>query len=482
MLRARFPESGPLPFADLHPLNDWTGPSATLTLWRPSATSIASAGAAAVSPVQPSYEQEQHLRAYCACELRQEEMARILVVAWDEAGECDLAVMGQVVAAHVRRHDTYHSWFEERGDAIVRRVLADPALIEMEAVTVGEVTAEDWRRCVASTPSPFNWDCFRFGVLQRSAGFTCFAGIDHLHADSSVIAFLMDEIHGQYCALMEGKSARLARPGRYLDYCSSQRRRAASMTLADPEVREWVDFLRRNQGRMPQFPLPLGVVEDRCVAEYLHVDVLDRTGMATFEHACQAAGARVIGGLLACAAMAGRELAEIDHFGVVTPTTTRKSPRAFRTAGWCMGVVPIDFDVRARSFPELAVSLQRVFGERSRLAHVPVERVLELATGLPGIRPVATGGVMLSYMNMKRFALGAQIADDWQTVNGRTFISQGMAAQVALWFFHTRDGLTLTVSYPGNATARISMGRYLKVLLDTCRRVAIDSKNSSVSQ
>ncbi|RTE94113.1 acyltransferase [Bradyrhizobium sp. LVM 105] len=458
---------------DLRPLHDWSGPSAVLTLWRPSAASMESAKRAPVSPVLPSYEQEQHLRAFRACEQRHEAMARLLVVVWEEPGRCDLRAMTHVVTEHLRRHDTYHSWFEERGGAIVRHVLTEPAAIQMEPSTLGEICAEDWQKHVMATPAPFAWDCFRFGILQRASGFTCFASIDHLHADATIIAFLMTEIRSAYRAVLDGeRPLQLGSPGSYLDYCSSQRQRAAATTLADPEVNRWIAFLHRNGGRMPSFALPLGVLEDRYHAEYVHVDILEEAVMDAFESACHAAGARVIGGLLACAALTERELAGRSRYSVVTPTTTRRSPKAFRTSGWCVGVVPIDFDVQQRRFPELAFTAQRNFDERMSLAETPIELVLELAAGLPTVGSVATGGVMLSYMDVNVPPLSAQIAREWHQANGRVYINQGIAAQVAIWLFRTQRGLSLTAAYPANETARASMHRYVKAFADACRRAA----------
>lgn len=462
-----------MPVTDLRPLHGWSGRPAVLTLWSPSAASMESAKRAPVSRVLPSYEQEQHLHAFRACEQRQEAMARLLVVVWDESGRCDLKAMTYVVTAHVRRHDTYHSWFEQRGGAIVRHVLEDPAAIQMEPSTLGDVSAEDWQKHVVATPAPFVWDCFRFGVLQRASGFTCFASIDHLHADATVIAFLMTEIRSAYRAVIDGETpGHLGPPGSYLDYCTNQRQRAAATTLADPEVKRWIAFLQRNNGRMPAFALPLGVLEDRYYAEYVHVDILDDTVMDAFESACHASGARVIGGLLACAALTERELAGRSRYSVVTPTTTRRSPKAFRTTGWCVGVVPIDFDVQQRTFSELALTAQRNFDERLSLAEVPVELVLELAAGLPTVGAVATGGVMLSYMDVNVPPLSAQIAHEWHQANGRVYINQGIAAQVAIWLFRTHRGLSLTAAYPANGTARVSMHRYVDALAGACRRAA----------
>jgi hypothetical protein len=426
-----------------------------------------------VSSIPPSYEQEQHLRAFRACERRQEELARLLIVVWEEPGQCDLRAMSHVVTAHLRRHDTYHSWFEERGDAMLRHVLTDPAIIKLEPMTIGEVSAEEWQQHVMETPSPFTWDCFRFGILQRADGFTCFVSVDHLHADATVMAFLMEEVHAGYRAALDGEAPpRHASPGRYLDYCVSQRLRTDAAALTDPEVEEWVAFLARNGGRMPPFPLPLGVLDDRCLAEYVNLDILEAAGVANFEAACHASGARVIGGLLACAALTERDLAGTLRYSVVTPTTTRKSPDAFRTSGWCVGVVPIDFEFGNKSFAQLAVSAQHIFDERLHLANMPIERVLELAAALPEIRPAATGGVMVSYMDANLPPLSAHIAQSWHQARGQVYINQGMVAQVALWFFRTQRGLTLTAAYPANVTARSSMLRYVDALASMCREAA----------
>ena len=421
----------------------------------------------------PSYEQEQHLRSFRACERQQEEMARLLIVVWEEPGQCDLAVMSEVVTAHLRRHDTYHSWFEERGDRLVRHVFANPADICFEPKIIGEVSDKDWRHHATAVPSPFVWNCFHFGVLQRAGGFTCFGSIDHLHGDVSVIPLMMREIHSAYRAVIDkGMPLRTPTPLRYLDYCSSQRQRAAAMTLTDPEVSEWIAFLHRNHGRMPKFPLPLGIREDRCLAELVEIDLLDAAGTAAFEAACELSDARVIGGLLACAAMTERDLAGTASYGVVTPASTRRSSQAYKSAGWCMGLVPIDLEIGALGFSSLAATAQRVFDERLQMAGVPIERVLELAAGLPTIRPVATGGVMLSYNDMSRPPLTPQIEREWLQTSGRSHFNQGMAAQVAMWIFRTRRGLALTAAYPANATARGSMQRYLATLVETCRSVA----------
>jgi hypothetical protein len=68
--------------------------------------------------------------------------------------------------------------------------------------------------------------------------------------------------------------------------------------------------------------------------------------------------------------------------------------------------------------------------------------------------------------------LSAQIAREWHQANGRVYINQGVAAQVALWLFRTQRGLSLTAAYPANGTARASMHRYVNALAGACRRAA----------
>ena len=95
-----------------------------------------------------------------------------------------------------------------------------------------------------------------------------------------------------------------------------------------------------------------------------------------------------------------------------------------------------------------------------------------LAADLPTIRPVATGGVMLSYTDADRLPSNPHLARVWQQVNGRTYVNRGMAAQVAIWFVRTQRGLSLMASYPANEIARTSMTNYVEMFQNICRQVA----------
>ncbi len=454
--------------SDFRPLHEWNGPPGGLVVWRPTAETLAAVSEAPTSPVPPSHEQEQHLRAYRACERQGAEMARLLIVTWQEPGVCDLRAMTQVLNTYVQRHDTYHSWFREHDGGIERRLVQDPAILRFAAVDLGMASAADWQALVAATPSPFTWDCFRFGIVQHPESFTCFASIDHLHTDGSVSVTVWNGIGLEYRALADGTTpAGGSSRASYLEYCATQRERTAALTLTDPAVAGWLDVLHADGGHLPRSPLDLGTVPAQSLAELVTMDLLDAATADRFDAACREVGAKGLGGVLACTALAERSLLGTRHFGTVTPTTTRKSAAQFRMAGWCMGVVPISLDLTDASFRTLAAAAQRCFDERRPLADVPIERVFELARDLPGIEHGGAGGAMLSFMDTS-LPHKRQLTGPWHAAQGQVFINPGLAGQVALWFLRSPRGLGVSAAYPATATARASFAKYLHAIRVAC--------------
>lgn len=160
-------------------------------------------------------------------------MSRLMIFTWDLPGRCDLRAMNYAINAHVRRHDTYHSWFED-AEHIVRHTIADPADIELVAIEHGEMTPQDLREHI-STPHPLQWDCFFFGVIQSKDHFAFYASIAHLCVDPMIVGVLFKEIHLMYTALIAGAAPiELPPAGRYGDYCIRQRKELAALTPDSP--------------------------------------------------------------------------------------------------------------------------------------------------------------------------------------------------------------------------------------------------------
>ncbi len=446
-------------------IQSWVGAPGSVVSWSPSPASAEKVRQAPVSDVPPSYQQEQHIRAYRQHSADGLEMARLMIPAWKIAGRCDIRAMTFVVNAYLRRHDTFHSWFEfDESDRVVRHV-ADPADVKLVATQHGEMNSAQWQAQALDVPGPLQWDCFRFGVIQRSDHFTFYASIDHLHADAMFVVALFAEIHSNYAAVVEGGvPVRLPETGRYLDYCVRQREYTSALTLDSPEVAQWLDFLRKNDGSLPKFPMPLGDPNVPCTGEFDKVKLMDARDSERFEAVCASAGARFIGGAFACAALAERELTGIDTYNVITPTTTRRTPAEFAATGWFTGVVPISVPVAGKSFAEVARACQQAFDAGLPLANVPIERVMELAEGLPDIRKAGPGVPMLSYLDTGLPPLDPVVMAQWQKHEGTFYGGVGAANQIGMWVNRDTVETVISVGYPDNPVARESATQYVELM------------------
>ena len=444
-------------------IHDWTGTSGNIVSWHPSPASRTKVAGAPVSDVPPSYQQAQHLRGYRTHLRAGTDMARLNIPAWDMPGQCDLRAMSHVINAYLRRHDTYHSWFElTDGDEIVRHTVKNPRDIAFVPVQQGEMSAMQWREHVLATPDPLQWDCFAFGIIQRADHFTFYISIDHVHTDSMFMGLVLVEIHMMYAALAGGGGPIPLPPaGSYDDYCRRQDEFLAGITLDSPEVRDWITFAGRNDGTMPHFPLPLGDPAVPCGGDLVTVRLMDKQQSDRFESACTAAGARFIGGVFACAALAEHELTGSTDYHVITPTTTRRTPAEFQTTGWFTGTVPISVAVDPSSFGSTARSAQLSFDAGLPLGHVPFDRVLELADDSLGLRSPDPGVPMVSFLDAGLPPLSAGIIAEWERMNGKVYSDARAAYQVGLWVNRGERETTVTVAFPDNPIARESIERYL---------------------
>lgn len=453
-------------------VSDWTPPPGAAWLWRATSASLDTARRAPVSAVPPSYIQARHLRGFHEQRRRGLDMSRLLIVAFDIPGECDIRAMTYVFTAHLRRHDTYRSWFTFTGSGeIVRHTIADPADIELVAVEHGEMTPKQWQDHLLATPSPLEWDCFRFSIIQRDDHFTVCIGVDHLHVDPMFIGSVFWEIRAMYNALMDGEGPiALPAAGSYADYCLRERADTSALTLQSPEIRQWMEFFEHNDGSLPSFPLPLGDASPLTNGELLSLRLMDAHQTARFETACTAAGARFSGGVFAAAAHAEYELTGSRTYCAVTPVGTRNSPAEFLTTGWFIGHVPVAVPV-GRSFGETVRSAQTAFDCNTALAKVPFERVFELAPWLRTPSP-HSAFPMLSFLDAGLPPLSAVVSTQLNRMNTRAFSDGRIAARVCMWINKFHDETTVTASFPSNPIACESVARYLDTMKSVYLRVA----------
>ena len=450
-------------------IHDWVPDPGPTVSWHPSPAAIAKARQAPISAVPASYMQTEHLRTFRGYADRGFDMARLVIAAWDIPGRCDIRAMTHVINAHLRRHDTYRSWFEYTdAEHIVRRTVNDPADIEFVPTNHGEMTPTEWQELVLATPNPLQWDCFRFMLIQYADHFTFCVCVDHLHMDATFIGVLFIEIHMMYAALVGGRAPiRLAEVGSYYDYCVRHHQYTSGLTLNSPEVRAWIEFFENNDGTLPDCPVPLGDGSGSC--DLMSAQLMDERQTAGFESACIASGARFSGGVLACAALAEYELTGAETYYGIIATDTRSTPTDFMTTGWFTGFVPITVPVAAASFGDTVRAAQASFDSGKDLANVPFGRVLELA---PWLKRPERRVPLLFHLDSGIPPLSSVVNSHLDRMNARIWYDGGVPAQFDIRVNRFETETSVLVVFPNNPIARESVTRYIAALKSVYLRLA----------
>lgn len=449
---------------------DWAPEPGRIVCWAPSPRSLEKAKQAPVSDVPLSAMQEGHLRGFSRYAARGLDYARLVIGSGDEPGRCDIRVMSYVINSHLRRHKTYHSWFEydDTGD-IVRHTIGDPADIEFSPITHDEMTPSEWQQFVLSTPDPVQWDCFRFGIIQRADHFTLFSIVDHVHCDPTIISGLYTEIVKNYRALVKGAAlVNTPPPASHDDFCMREKQQVSALTVESPEVRRWIEFAENNDGTLPDFPLPLGDLSRAAGGEVVVGRLMDQEQTAEFESLCVAAGARVSGGLFACVALAQFELTGATTYYGLAPVDKRSSLAEFSTMGWFTGVVPFTVPVNPTSFVETARAAQASFDSNLDLANVSFNEVLKLA---PWLREWGPNCTMVNYMDAGLPPFSATVASHMKGANVRIYCDPRDPAHLYFSIIRLFDEVSIWVNLPSNPIARDSVTRYLRAMKSVLSRV-----------
>jgi hypothetical protein len=451
-------------------VEDWVSGPVPVVSWHASRASLEKARRAPISAVPASYIQTQHLRRFCESAAQGHDYSRLLTVAHEIAGQCDIRVMTHVINAQLRRRDTYHSWFEYT-DAkhIVRHTIADPADVEFIPINFGEMTTAKFRTHILATPGPLHWDCFTFGVIQYADHFTFYMSFDHLLMDAVAAVAIAMEFHTMYTTLAAGDVPLPLPPaGSYNDFCLRERRHTSALTAESPQVRGWIEFAENNEGTLPDFPLPLGGPSGTATGEILTARLMDEHQTRRFEWACMSVGARFIGGIFACAGLAEHELTGAETYYGITTVDTRSTPSEFMTQGWFTGLIPITVPVAATSFGAAARAAQDSFDWGTEMADVPFDRVLELAPWLSTPRPHFP---VLNFFDAGAAPLSAHVT----SLGGSTISLYGdgkLSHQLPISVSRLATETAVTVWFPNNPTARRSVNRYVEAMKSKCVGVA----------
>jgi mycolipenoyl-CoA---2-(long-chain-fatty acyl)-trehalose mycolipenoyltransferase / long-chain-acyl-CoA---trehalose acyltransferase len=455
-------------------ISGWQPSHGPVTTWMASPAAREAARVGRRSDTPPSFQRNQHLLKAYNSKAMGTQLPRLMVVAWDIPGVCDIPAMTAAINAHVRRHDAYHDWFKFDNGVFVRRMIDNPEVIDFVPVDFGYMSADQIREhALTTTPQTLEWDCFTFGIVQHADYFTFYASADHLHIDGMSAGLIYFDIHLYYHHLSttadQHEPITDPQVRSYRDYAARQRDKLAGLTMSSPEAKGWIDFAQDADGDWPSFPLALGDTQGSNKGAFVTVELLDGVDTEAFDTACRAAGARFIGGVLACAALAERELAGTETYHGFTPYDTRTPGIDTMTVGWFASLFPVTVPTGTGSFSEAARAAQISFDANKHLAGVPVDRVLELAASAQlDIKPPTRPSMMMSFIDFRKIPISAL----WEETNFGTYGDNLNYGEVNVWINRHATRTTVTVSFPDNPVARKSVHRYIATLSQVFAHVA----------
>lgn len=457
-------------------MSNWKPAPGLLLEWHPTPEALAAAGSAPVHPAPPSFLQEDHLRAVAAAAARGDDHHAYTGVATEIDGVLDRDALSRALSEYVLRHELLRCWFAVEDGAVTRHLgSSDVASFAPSEAGTFETDAEFQtyvRARFGCEATPFEWPGFVVGAVERAGSFTLYYAADHAFTDGGSQALVISELADLY-ALEIGESVPApAEAGSHLDYAVDERARAADYGPTSPEILAWKEIFAKNAGKMPRFPLDLGLADGergpvRIVERYL----LDADATAALDRACKSAGARISSGVFAAVAITDYELAGVrDYFGI-TVLSTRHLGDYGQSQGWFVNFAPVAFPVGdASTFADVAVRAHDAFEKSKQIAAAPVHAVLGAlaADGTLGSE-LAVSPNMLSYIDFRWFPGVGRSAD----ARAEHFTGEGTTANASMWINRDADHFYLCAQVPDNPVAAASVERYhahLQTVFDSIAR------------
>ncbi|MFE7419833.1 condensation domain-containing protein [Rhodococcus sp. NPDC057529] len=482
---------------DLNLITHWKPEPGRVVEWKVTDASARAAAEAPVDPALPTTMQERHLRRARQAANNGETQSPWIGIAFDFPGRLDRAAMTRTLERYVLRHDTLHSWFSfedadadptDAGNAVRRHVVpADSIALtahEGETLTTPEQVRDHIAARFANDTSALAWPAFVFGVVEHydtgapgtEDSFTLFHAVDHAHTDMQSMILTFAETRILYQAELDGAEPELPDPGSYVEYSRREREKAATLTLASPEVHGWIGHLTRNGGTFPSFPLDLGASDAPKPAIGSRFDLADADECERFGAVCKAHGSNFIGGVFAALAITEHELVGRDRYMALSPLTTRNDPQFYWSQGWFINLVPVGFALEdAATFTGLAGRAQDAYRSGKALGEVSVQQVIDTVLAQAG--PEATSHhttlappPIVSYIDGRRLPQ----TEDFTSTRA-TGIVGGKATQIAsIWINRILEGTWMAVSHPDTEEAHRSVSAYAERLSTIMKTVARD--------
>ncbi|MGA9871513.1 MAG: condensation domain-containing protein [Rhodococcus sp. (in: high G+C Gram-positive bacteria)] len=386
----------------------------------------------------------------------------------------DVDAVRRTIIGYLARHEAFRTRVEHATDGTWHRytVPADAVRVDerQEHTTRSESQVfehlESW---FADVVSPTLWPHFVMATVvpelhvaasapQQDKFLVVFAA-DHSVMDAYSQIYAINELDRLYAQALEGTDPQLPAVGSYVDFSATERALGESIDAEHEAVRTWAEFLDHEDGRFPQFPLPLRsedspahhrlATRQSSVSSWLlTADQVDR-----FNAACRAAGQNMQSGILASLALVNARLNGSSTFRTVMPMHTRSAEQWAASVGWYVGILPVQIRLdEARTFADAARCGAAGAGEHKGLAAVPYSRVASLlgTTEVPRF--------VVSYIDLRFMPDG----EEWQVRKGRALRSECYAEdEVYFWVNRTLQGLNISARFPGSDVSTTNVHRFI---------------------
>ncbi|MFC7219220.1 condensation domain-containing protein [Streptomyces polyrhachis] len=447
-----------------------------LVEWSLSPATVARAARLPEDARRPAYVQESHIRTAKSVHEDGLTVPTWIGCAFDLPDGITLDALEGALAAWTLRHETLRSGFRWEGAAgnEMRRFTldaADVALHRQEAGTftdAAELTAHLQHR-FDTAANALTWPNFLYAAVVRDDGTSVYAAFDHSNVDSYSIQRLPADLLALCTAPAAETPAEEAGAASYVDFCEIERSDADRIDGDHEIVARWREFIHRCDGRLPAFPVDLGLEADGALPrqQLLVEDLVGAEEAAAFEAHCRPYGGSLVG-VLAATALIVHEIGDLDVYRTVVPFHTRVTSQWTQSVGWYVGGAPIEVPIdQAPDFPRALAAVRATLRANRRLARMPIARVLHLLGA--DFRPTSPDLYsIVSYVD----ARAIPGADRWAELRAYGLMRVSYGDQACVWINRLPEGLQLASRYPDTDVAGKNMRLYTERLRDLITSVA----------
>ncbi|MFB7740586.1 condensation domain-containing protein [Streptomyces sp. NPDC056132] len=424
----------------------------------------------------PAYVQESHIRT--ARTVREDGLfvPTWLGAAFDILGPVDLDVLEAALRTWTLRHETLRSGFRWVDDEM-RRFTAAPDAVALRREVVGDFPdAEELSHHLQDRfdveADALCWPNFLYTAVVRPESTSVYMAFDHSNVDAYSIQRIPSEIHELYSAGAEGRSAETTPVGSYVDFCEIERASADQVDDTHAIVARWREFIARCDGRLPAFPVDLGLEDGgRLPEQKLWYEMLvDDVDAAAFSAYCRPFGGGQVG-ILAATSLIVHDIGGEPVYRTVVPLHTRAKSRWADSVGWYVGGAPIEIPVaQAQGFADALKMVHGALRANKALAQIPIARVLRLLGS--DFRPTSPDLYsIVSFVDARDIPGAGQ----WDELRASALLRVSYGDQVCAWFTRLHGGLQLAVRYPDTAIAQKNIHRYAEQLRELITSIARDA-------